>query len=341
MFDFNKQFFTAHQSKLLFIANKWYLRWFLGLNRLPKKLKGKKIVKIDVDAFHFATRKRFTKRGKPRFEYTVIFFTRPRFAEALAYNLTPFVYFQQLRSEKMIWRFSPLGLVGALLLLLTPKASFFGFFGTTSTYYSGYGECGINYNNTVGSGYSTIRDYTGSGGSLGKNGTEDGCLSYRYSNNYYITRFFLKFDTSAIGTGAIISSASLFAYNTPDTQTGSAQCGVFDSTAADTLVAGDYSHCGTTSQSDTYWTYNASSYAYREFPLNTAGKGSIQKIGTTKFSLRDYTNDVLNNTPGYNTSVGGAYFHNSTYTGTDHDPYLSVTYSSDVTPVNSNFFAFF
>ena len=41
MFNFNQQFFEEHQSKLLFIANKGYLRFLLGLNRLPKELKGK------------------------------------------------------------------------------------------------------------------------------------------------------------------------------------------------------------------------------------------------------------------------------------------------------------
>lgn len=330
MFNFDRQFFEKHQSKLLFIANKWYLRWLLGLNRIDKKLKGKQIVKIDVNAFHFATGKRFTKKGKPRFEYTGIIFQTPRFAEALAYNLTPFVYFQNFRSGRMVWRFSPVGLVTSLLLLLMPKTSFFGFMGTTSSIYSGYGECGIFYG-TVAS-FASVRGYTGNG-VLGGNGTEDGVVCVLVgAGQYYITRTFHKFDTSIIGSGATISAASLFAYNNAtDVTTGISECSVTASNQADTITAGDFKNFIDTLLTDTRFSYATlkAAASYREFVFNATGINYITKTGTTKLSIRDYTHDYLNSAPAIpGVGDGAAYFYNTTYAGTDHDPYLSVTYSS-------------
>lgn len=322
MIYFDEQFFEKHQKNLLFVANKWYLRWILGLNRLPKNIKEKQIDKITTNSIH-CIQEDETIKG--------YFFTRRRFAEALAYNFSPFVYLENIRQTKMIWRFSPAGIIGMLLLLFFPhKLGGFTFFGTVSSPYSGYGECGIFNSSTV---WTTVHNAT-SGSVLGGNGNIDGCLCIKVSSNssYYLTRYFLKFDTSFVGSAAI-SSAILYAMNSiANTDPSSDEVCLVSSTAQDTLALSDFDLLGSTLQSDDRFSYNTmdASEAYRSFSLNTAGISNIAKNGTSKFALREYQHDCLNTAPtaGYpGVGAGITYFFNSTYTGTDHDPYLSVTYT--------------
>ena len=323
MFNFDAQYFKRNQKLLLKVANNKFTCWLLGLNRLPAELKGKKIGRITPNSFGWEI-------GKPdkynRTKKQMIFFSRPRFGEALAYSLTPFVYFQNFKQRKMIWRFSPVGLITCLILLLIPKGSFFGFAGTT--YYSGYGECGLHYNDYT---WSTVR-----GASvaqvMGGNGNIDGCLSILLNgNHYYNTRFFMKFDTSDIDT-ATITAASVFAKNSNTScLTGTSSVCLLLSTANDTLATSDYNEFTTDLQSDTIIAYSAIAGADRwnEFALNATGEGNIQKTGITKFVLMNEDQDRQNSAPAIDGGGNGyAYFYNSTYTGTDHDPYLSVTTAS-------------
>ena len=167
MFNFDKQFFHKNQTRLLRVANSVWLRWLLGLNRLPKEFKGLKIDKITPNSIHHKIGKVIKIKGKWRYreEFKAEFFTRPRFAEALAYNLSPFCYFQELRSKRMVWRFSPAGLAYVLLFGLLGKFAGLplAFMGTTSTFYPAAGanspiDGQIAYHNSTNVGWDTAHD---------------------------------------------------------------------------------------------------------------------------------------------------------------------------------------
>ena len=111
MQDFNKNYFERNQKTLLYIANHWWSRWILGLHRIDKKLKGHKIIKINTSSFFYEAKNKQT---------TGIFYTRPRFAEALAYNLSPLAYLQNANQTGFRFRFSPVGTL-AMLLLGVPR----------------------------------------------------------------------------------------------------------------------------------------------------------------------------------------------------------------------------
>jgi hypothetical protein len=327
MFDFNSKLFNKNQKILLFIANRWYLNWLLGLNRLPKNLKGIRIDRITPNSIHHIV-------GN---EIIGEFFTRPRFAEALAYNLSPFVYLSNFRKNKMVWRFSPFGIIGCLLLLLLPKESFgFSFIGTTTSYYAGAGDgwtsVGWNYgDNTWAAAHNatsaTETDYTGANGTA--------CMVANYSNTYkyYINRCFFPIDTSGLTSSATISSASMFLYSHLENagQPSGREQVLVEGTQSSTsqLVANDYDNIGSTAWSSVVEA--TTTQAYKEFALNASGLAGISKTGYTKLAGRD-KKDLDNSAP-------TNYYYNTLYfseeTGTSKDPYLEITYTeaSSFTPI--------
>ena len=313
MFNFDIHFFERRQKHLLFIANRWYLRWLLGCNRLPKHLKVK-YDKITPNSIHH--------------NGTAEFFTRPRFAEALAYNLSPFCYFQELRSQKFSWRFSPAGLAYILLFGLLGK--FAGLplavMGTVTDYFpSNDGEVGDNSSGT----WATVHDAT-SGTLRTTNGNAYVQADYNSNaaNMFLIRRYFSNFDTSGLGANATISSATWKLRSQADAKSGTGlSINVYDSTAQTTIDGTDYDLGGTTAQATAIaiadW---GAADAWNTFTLNATGLSNINKTGITKFCLRDVTHDVANSSPG-TTAYLYFGFHNSTIAGTAEDPYLSVTYS--------------
>ena len=116
-FDFNSELFENNQNLLLKIANNKLLRWLLCLNKLPKDLKKWKIVKITPASIH---------KQNPDGSFTSAHFTRPRFAEALAFNLSPFAYLKNARQTKFQWRLSPVGLASSIILALSGVPIFIG-----------------------------------------------------------------------------------------------------------------------------------------------------------------------------------------------------------------------
>lgn len=334
MFNFDKQFFEKHQSGLLFIANKWYLRWLLGLNRLPKELEGKRIDKITPNSVHHVLETRLTKRGKFKNQkIKAAFFVGPRFAEALAYNLTPFVYLNNIRQAKMVWRFSPVGLVGALLLLLIPKASFFGFFGTVETYYDGTGDGNVRYDTSSTTWATATSASTGHYYSYTVNG-DALVASYWNSSNQraQIYRTFIPVNTSGLPDNASISAASLLIYAFGTIADGDNDANAYTvvvsaSQASPTSLAlTDYGSVGSTALSDTKDTTNISTSAYTEYVLNSTGISTISKTDWTKLSIRE-GHDFNNDAPTSGTDNGFS-MYTAENTGTSKDPYLSITYTA-------------
>ena len=338
MFNFDSKFFEKHQAKLLFIANKWYLRWLLGLNRLPKEIKGKRIDKITPNSIHHIIETKLTKKGKFKKEkITAEFFTRPRFAEALAYNLSPFCYFQELRSKRMVWRFSPAGLAYILLFGLAGKIAGLplAFMGTTTSYYAGQGD-GTVYNGGNTTSWANCHD-TASGNSVDRTATADYIdAEQSIAGSWQIGRGYFPIDTSGLTSGVTISGATMNIRDA-NTSAGSNNLGLVQTFQASntTLAVGDYEDCGSDNGTGGRAKYTCTEGAtrvssitagqYFAFTLDATGLGWISKTGDTNLGVR-MANDLDNTNP----SAGRVYrlLYYSESTGTTNDPYLSVTYSA-------------
>jgi hypothetical protein len=333
MIQFDKQFFDKHQSTLLKIANKWYLRWLLGLNRLPEQLKGKRIDLITPNSIHTIEGLKYTKKGKfKKAEMSAAFFTRPRFAEALAYNLSPVAYFQMPKNP--VWRFSPVGFAYMLCLGFIGLKTLgipFGWMGTTTDYYCGTGTGQIQ-NDRSPSTWSAVRD--GTTGTFARYNAEaqERCTCYKNSTRFIIERVFLPTDTSGLPDDATISEADLMAkvqarYDNDNDAKGYIAA-VETSQASNTaLVVNDYNNVGSTAVSDTVDTTGATAESWITFSLTAGGLALISKTGYTKLGLReghDLENEEISNSGSY----AGVSVYTNYVTGTSSDPYLSITYSA-------------
>ena len=329
--NFNKDYFKANQKKLVWIANKWYLRWLLGLNRLPKDLKEKKILQITPNSISYDY-----KDGK----ITTAFFTRPRFAEALAFNLSPFAYLKNQSQTKWQWRFSPVGAMALILMALSGHPIFLG---TTDTYYSGAGDGevqGAGNGGTLTENWDNAHDATTGAADYTTNPVI-GPLVQVKDDATYIRRGFVPIDTSGLPDTATISSASLNLYITATTDNdndGNDFIGVVQTTQASTssLIGDDYDNCGAVNSPTEGATRvditNITVSAYNTWTLNSTGLTWISLTGYTKLGLRE-GHDILDDPV---PSGGSVYnkneidFYTSEQTGTTQDPYLSVTYSTTV-----------
>ena len=317
MFNFDKQFFEKNQKRLLKIANSKWLRWILGLNRLPKRIKELKIDKITPNSVHS--------------QNTGYFFTRPRFAEALAYNLSPFCYFQELRSPKFSWRFSPAGLAYVLLFGLLGKFAGLplAFMATTTNYYPVVGDAAPGRWD-LGNVWATEHD-AATAGQLDAGANP--YLLVRYFNSggglkYTISRNFSNYDTSGISDTATVTGVTSYVYWNGANADDSRSYNVYGSTAQDTIAVEDWDLGGTTAYSDTAVTQASYvSAGYKSWVWNATGIAAVSLTGITKICYRDVTKDVANVAP---VSENNCFitFYTSAQTGTAEDPYLSVTYAA-------------
>jgi hypothetical protein len=334
MFNFNQQFFEKHQNTLLFISNKRYLRWLLGLHRLPKELEGKRIDKITPNSIHHNLESKLTKKGRyKKQKYTAEFFARPRFAEALAYNLSPFCYFQELRSQRFRWRFSPVGLAYILLFGLLGKFAGLplAFMGTTTSYYDDAGD-GCVYKTA--STYSAAREATSGTGTVISG--EVYVQSIPSGANFQICRTYYPVITSDLPDICTITDATLNFYQSNVVQNlGSHTIALIQTTQdPSTLGVDDYNNLtlNTPDEGATRITPQVTQYNKNTFTLNATGISWISKTGDSLFGIRaDY--DVDNETPSNEDQINVG-FYDSAKTGTDYDPYLAVTYTVAAGPAN-------
>lgn len=333
MFDFNAKYFKKHQSKLLFIANKWYLRWLLGLNRLPRELRNRKIDIITPNSIGTILETRFTKKGK--FKDRKIkqeFFSRPRFAEALAYNLTPFVYFQQFRSREMVWRFSPVGVLSCLILFLLPKASFIGFFGTTTSYYSGSGNGIVNSGANGTNNWANVRESTSGGAAeynVASNANHQLGQCTVSGGNYYMTRAYFPSDTSGLTSGATISAASFNVYFDAFTMYNgdSSSLNIIQTSQASSsaLADTDFDNVTLSAGGATALASISTTTGYKVLTIDATGLTFFNKTGYSLIGVAN-SRDVSNNAPAGLNQLGGKFYY-AGEAGTSKDPYYSVTYT--------------
>ncbi|MCK5061759.1 hypothetical protein KAR28_04360 [Candidatus Parcubacteria bacterium] len=156
------------------------------------------------------------------------------------------------------------------------------------------------------------------------------------STTFIIYRMFLPFNTSTLPDDCTINSASLFvksnSYQVGDDDA-QAYAGVVQTSQATTtsLATTDYNNCGATDNptlgAPTIALNNFSAEALVEFVLNSDGRSWISKTSWTKLGLRE-GHDIEDVAIVSGRNYGMLY--QSEHTGTDRDPYLSVTYSEAV-----------
>lgn len=137
----------------------------------------------------------------------------------------------------------------------------------------------------------------------------------------YIQRMMWSFDTSGIPDDATIQSATFNVF-TNTTNSGDQETALVRVTpaTANTLVVEDFDQWGVTEGATRV---TMTSNQYNTWTLNATGIGWISKTGYTMFGLR-FKNDIEDFNPSTRVYRG---VYMSEYTGTDHDPYLEVTWS--------------
>lgn len=164
-----------------------------------------------------------------------------------------------------------------------------------------------------------------------------------YNNSRYnIYRSFLTFDTSFLGSNAVISSAviSLYGESIGGYNAGYIASGIYGCSDYGSFSETAYSKGNTTLQSDTVYSINDPSYStwsivgYNNFVLNSVGVNNINKTGSSHYSFRNVNKDVANVAPvqvyqNFMTAFSSA------YTGTTRDPKLTITYTIVEPPPSS------
>lgn len=198
-------------------------------------------------------------------------------------------------------------------------------------YYAGAGDGAVFM---AGASWDTVHD-AATGNSANYTNANTYWQFYKFSTTWYSSRLFFPIDTSGIDDGETVTAAILKLY-------GNAIIGFWTVNAYDyavvvntsqastsTLATADYDQCGAidspTEGSDhvVLSTFNG---AYRDFTLNATGLGWINKTGVSMLGAR-HGGDVEDIDPD-GLGVSYRYVSTSEYTGTDQDPYLSVTTSA-------------
>lgn len=219
---------------------------------------------------------------------------------------------------------------------LFEQATFPVRFDTTTSYYSGAGDGEVRYEGS-GATWDTVHD-AATGTAAYATSTRAIVGSYLYSGGgYIIYRSFLPFDTSGIGSGQTISSATLKIrpsdkWNADND--GDDFIAVVQTTQASTttLATADYDTCGNaidnpTKGSADHDMTSIGTSAYYSIDLNSTGLDWIVPTGTTKIGLREGHDmkDVAVTGSAGDTAIR---FYCSEQTGTSTDPYLEVTYTA-------------
>ncbi|MFA4833575.1 MAG: hypothetical protein WC619_01860 [Patescibacteria group bacterium] len=157
-----------------------------------------------------------------------------------------------------------------------------------------------------------------------------------YLSKFYINKGATPFDNSGLADDAYISSASISVYkeSTGDGDNdGEDYIVAVQSTQANpnSLVVADYDQFGTTEWSNEI-DIGSISAGYNTFTLVNIGTNydQISRTGYTQVGWLE-GHDHLNHAIA--TGANFLSFYNSRYTGTDHDPYMTITLGSPALPV--------
>lgn len=193
---------------------------------------------------------------------------------------------------------------------------------TTTSYYAGAGDGRVGNSGTV---WSTVRGASTGDDSQDSESYRDNFFqTYKSGSTYLIQRDYYPVDTSGIGSGKQVDSATFNFYLQKAQDANSSGLTLVPTSQASTssLATTDFGSVGSTSfGSGTFagWTNNA----MNSITLNSSGLAAINMTGATKIGVR-YTLDFSDTAP---TGLNYNATNFSEYTGTSADPYYSITYS--------------
>lgn len=321
--DFGKKFFEKHQRELVSFANSWIGRRFFdfwGAFRIPSSFE---IIEIHPNCI---VGNRTETKGE--IIETAIFSTDNHYQKKIE---KVFDLVTKLVPIALTSRFlEPTTVLGQILPLIAL---------TTGTYYPASGSGGGSVDGYVGfvSGsdtWSNRRNAT-SGGTNNTTGefayVQVGHPAEPEGQWSIWVRGITTFDTSAIGSGKVVSSATLSLYGdaTGTSDQFDAKIGIIDLSLADTdsIANGDFDGTTFTRQCNT--DIDIGSWAtgsYNDFVLNTSGINSIQMQGVTQF-MQALNIDIDNSEPAWVFATKHAWVTFTTADYGSNKPKLSVTYS--------------
>jgi hypothetical protein len=178
--------------------------------------------------------------------------------------------------------------------------------------------------------WSTI--HNASSGTLRSDVYNIAWCDYRSADGgYELARVFENFNTASLPDTAVVTSATLELY--PEGVAGTTvNFALYDSTASDTIIAGDYDQCGTTILSDQKLISDITVGVKFSFTLNSAGLAYVSKTGITKLCIREVEHDVANTAP--TTDQLRRWWFTSNTGSASNRPLLTVLYTL---PTKSNF----
>ena len=218
---------------------------------------------------------------------------------------------------------------------------------TTTSYYAGAGD-GIAGGKTAKNpawdahDYTTAASFTNDYTSYTSTSSNMALCGNDTGARFFFYRAFFPVDTSSLGSGATITDAALKIYvfsEEHDHVNDFIRLVETNQASSSSLISADYNQCGsvdnpTAGAADVDISSDITITAYNTWTLNATGLSWISKTGTTYLGLRE-GNDAKDNEisdkvySGDCNRIAGYFSEN---TGTDKDPYLSVTYTTTPAP---------
>jgi hypothetical protein len=315
---FDPQFFEEKQKVLLKFANTKIGRWFFRIYGDRSDVGKRKIIKIEPNAITW-------KKGQ---EFQTEFRTHNKFSKRLYHGLYP-LWFLAHQWDTLIANplKQPEWNLGFDTLTVYPDAN-----AETDTV-DGFvrhdvGAAGVSWATLVAAAGNNVADATASGYFMViQRGTDTDAWKD-------LRRGIFLFKTSALTAGASISAAvmSIEGQDKGDGASITPDLNVYSSAPAlnTELAVGDFDSLGTTAFATaiTYSGFNAA--GYNNFTLNASGIAAIDKVGISKFGVRNANYDASGTPPTW--ASGGAYSHFictfAETAGTTSDPKLVVTYTA-------------
>lgn len=298
-----KDLFKIHQAKLLKLANNYFGRVFLGINKEIKPRE--KIVKIEAGSYQIQT-----GRNKRK----AVVRTYPVFARKLSVALSKIEILDSIKQYRCLNQYQ--SLLNYCGLFEQPRIFPRLLLNTFPPIYAGAADGFIEYNggNTWNEAHNAV-----AGNNAGDAGasSQNAHVGSKYDGKYYVHRCFWPFDTSVLGKGAIVNATVLKIYGFISADTSvSAQKG----TQGATIEVEDFDAFSGSLYGWTSWAINK----YNSITFNSTGNSEVAVTSTTYICTREKARDYDNWDPGIQYE-NGCYF--SEETDTSKDPKLEITFT--------------
>lgn len=305
--EIDQTFLLRHQKQVLAFANSWLGRIFFRLNGHPSDRKFAIILPNAVGWWR--EDKQFQLEFLPVDYYT-----------------------DQLRRARGLLKLLPLAFLHtaeARAMYAVPL-----FAGGVTTYQPSSSYI-TGYTNMDPGGSNTWASLTGGAGTSGVAGSPDVRYNSQSGVNVwsFIRRAHFFFDTSAIGSASVISSATFEVYfNSPITAPSDTTslrdlyCVASTVSTNTSLAASDYAQVGSTSFGSIAYG-SLSTLAYNTWTLNASGRANINKTGVSRFALR-INADLTNTAPAHNGTNNDVLAYRMQGYADANKPKLNVTLST-------------